>query len=98
MARWETALTAVLAAAVMASALTLVEMRHLARAAYADLRGQELRRDRLQAQWRQLVLEERSLAGLGEIERLALARGMRRPDPQAVVLVPLAPAGMAHGR
>lgn len=83
--RW---LVAVLAAAVVASALAVVWSRHESRRLFIELQGLEERRDALEIEWNRLQLEQSAWATHGRIERIAREQlDMRLPDPADVVII-----------
>lgn len=81
-------LVAVLAVVSLASAITVVWTRHESRRLFIELQGLEERRDRLEAEWNRLQLEQSAWATHGRIESVARDQlGMRLPDPADVVII-----------
>ncbi len=71
----------VLLAALLASAVGVVVMRHEARLQFVALQQTEEARDRARVEWSRLQLEQAWLAESGRIERHAReALDMRRPE------------------
>lgn len=72
----------VLAAAVIASAIGVVQARHAHRQAYIDLSRAERERDELNIEFGRLQLELATWSETNRIEQVASERlGMRVPDP-----------------
>ena len=77
-----------LAAALLASCVSLVHVQHLRRELFSELRTLEHERDRMQMEWSQLQLEVATLAAQDRIEQEARAKlGFQVPPPSSVVLV-----------
>jgi cell division protein FtsL len=66
-----TIVSAVLAVAVLGSALSIVEVSHRCRGHYASLQGLETARWRMQEQWGRLLLEHSTWAAHHRVEKLA---------------------------
>jgi cell division protein FtsL len=77
-----------LVAAVMLSALAVVEVRYLNRARFAQLQDLHAERDAYVNEWGRLLLEEGAWSQHRRIEATARARlGMDLPDPKQIVVV-----------
>ena len=80
--------TGVLAVAVVASAIAVVDVRHEARKRFIELQALHRARDEMNSVWRQLQIERSTWATHARIERLARERlDMVVPDPAAVEIV-----------
>jgi len=70
------------------SATGVVYSTHKSRHLLNELQNLEQRRNALQVEWGQLLLEQSSLVSQGRIENLAIAElGMKIPDTENVVVV-----------
>lgn len=79
----------ILLAAVLVSALLVVQARHQSRVVFADIQALENRRDALNEEWGRLQLEQSTWAMASRIENLARTRlEMRSPAPEQLILVP----------
>ncbi|RJQ49358.1 MAG: cell division protein FtsL [Gammaproteobacteria bacterium] len=79
---------ALLAAAVLASALGVVYSKHQSRKLFIELQALQQERDALNTEWGQLQLEESTWATHPRIEQQARAKaGMVSPAPRDVVIV-----------
>ncbi len=79
---------AVLAAAVLVSAVGAVYARHEARRLFIELQGLNAVRDDLKVDWGRLQIERSTWASLGRVEQIADEKlDMRVPDPAQVVIV-----------
>ncbi len=79
---------ALLALAVLASALGVVYSKHRNRQLYVQLQDLQQQRDAMEVEWGQLQLEQSTLATQGYIERVARKKlKMQIPDMDAVVMV-----------
>lgn len=77
-----------LVAAVVLSALAVVHVRHLQRETFLELQHLQARRDALNVEWSQLLLEQGTFVGPGRVERVARERlGMRMPTAEQIVTV-----------
>jgi len=77
-----------LVAAVLASALAVVWVRHESRKLFVTLQGLERTRDARNVEWGQLQLEQSTWATHGRIESLARKRlGMELPGGETIMLV-----------
>lgn len=77
-----------LIAAVVASAMLVVDLRHRNRLAFVELQAQQGQRDALNTETGQLLLEEGAWAEHRRIEGLARERlGMSIPQSQQIVVV-----------
>lgn len=77
-----------LVAAVLLSALAVVEVRYLNRARFAQLQDLQTERDAYVNEWGRLLLEEGAWSQHKRIEATARARlGMDLPDPKQIVVV-----------
>jgi len=91
--RW-LALVLALLAAVVASAMAVVESKHRSRSLFVELQELERERDALNVEWGRLRLEQGTWATHGRVERLARERlDMREPPPGEVVVLRLPPRG-----
>ncbi len=80
--------TALLALAVIASALAVVEFRHRNRTHFAQLQAAQKERDALNIEWDQLLLEQGTWAEHRKIERAARARlELASPRPEQIVIL-----------
>lgn len=83
-----TALVVMLAIAVMASAVTIILTRHNTRLSFVTLKSLEQERDRLEAEWARLQLEQATWGANGRVEALAREKlHMAPPSADRVVLV-----------
>lgn len=79
---------AVLAAAVVFSALSLVYVRHQNRVKFVQLRDLEAQRDELEIDWRELLIESRAVSKHHRVDKDAHAiLGMNVPDPGNIIIV-----------
>ncbi len=87
-----------LVTSLVVTALSLIYVRHQHRIAYTSLHAEELRRDALNDEWGQLLIEENLWAFPHRIERDASKQlSMRAPDNDEVVFVePTAEIEAAH--
>jgi cell division protein FtsL len=85
MIRW--LLFALLLAGVLASAVSVVVLRHESRQLFAALQVAESERDQARVEWSRLQLEQAWLAETGRIERQAGEQlDMRRPDRVGILV------------
>ncbi len=78
----------VLLAAVLATSLVVVQMRHESRMRFAELQEQQADRDALNVEWGQLLLEEGAWSQHRRVEAMARTRlGMNTPDPARIHVV-----------
>lgn len=77
---------AVLGAAVLLSAVVVVEAKHRNRALVNELEQLRVERARLDIEWSQLQLEEATLAHPGNIEKVAREQ-LGMVEPEAVVVI-----------
>jgi cell division protein FtsL len=85
---------AVLALALVATAITVVSTKHQARSLFIQLQGLNGERDALDIEWGQLKLEQSAWATHGRVEQTArIGLRMVIPRPDEVRLVKPAPAG-----
>ncbi len=76
-------------AAVLVSALLVVQARHQSRVVFAEVQSLEQKRDALHEEWARLQLEQSTWAMANRIESLARTKlEMRSPKPEQLVLVP----------
>lgn len=88
-AGFETAVVAVLALAVLASALAVVQAKHENRRLFADLQLLSVERDQLEVDWSRLQLEQSTWSAHARVEQLARKQmAMRRPQPAEIRSVP----------
>lgn len=81
-------ITAVLALALLGSALGLVYAKHLSRGLFSESESLVSERDRIDIEWRRLQLELASLASHSRIERKArIELQMKVPAATAIVMV-----------
>lgn len=81
-------LVALLVAAVMVTAVTVVYARHLNRTLFAELQRHQEQRDNMNIRWGQLQLEQGTWATHIRIERAARERlRMVQPAPSDVIVV-----------
>jgi len=79
-----------LSALLVVSALALVSVRHLYRLDFIALRDLQKEHDTLQVEWRQLLVENRTLALHRRVEATARKElNMRVPAPERMVVVDL---------
>ena len=88
-ARWlQFGALAVLAAAVTATGVVVIQVEHQARQLFVELESLNRERDRLQADWGRLQLEESTWATHGMIEAIARERlNLRQVDANEIILV-----------
>lgn len=80
---------ALLAAAVLVSALLVVNTRHESRLVFAEIQSLEQRRDALNEEWGRLQLEQSTWAMASRLESLARTKlEMQQPSPEQLVLIP----------
>lgn len=83
--RW--VVLAVLLAAVIASAIGVVLMRHESRQLFAALQDAESRRDAARVEWSRLQLEQAWLGAAGRVEQVSRERlEMRSPDEVRILV------------
>ena len=71
------------------TALSVVHTTFTSRHLLNSLQDLEKQRNRLQVEWRQLLLEQSSLVAQGKVEAMAIAElGMEVPDMDKVVVFP----------
>jgi len=79
---------AVLAVAVIASAVAVVYARHQSRQLFIELQRLSETRDDLNVDWGRLQIERSTWASLGRVEQIADEKlDMRVPDPGGVIIV-----------
>ena len=79
---------AVLAAAVAVTGVVVINVEHQARQLFVELESLNRERDRLQADWGRLQLEESTWATHGLIEAIARERlNLRQVDADEIILV-----------
>ena len=79
---------AVLAAAVAVTGVVVIHVEHQARQLFVELESLNRERDRLQADWGRLQLEESTWATHGLIEAIARERlNLRQVDADEIILV-----------
>ena len=79
---------AFLAAAVTASGVLVIQAEHQARQLFVELAARNRERDRLQADWGRLQLEESTWATHGLIEAIARERlSLRQVEADEIILV-----------
>jgi cell division protein FtsL len=77
-----------LLSAVLLSALAVIYTTHLDRGRLNVLQQLEQRRNALQVEYRQLLLEQSSLVSQGRVENMAVSElGMETPDMSKVVVL-----------
>jgi cell division protein FtsL len=77
-----------LVVAVVASALSVIELRHQNRTLFAELQTLTHERDALRVEWGQLLLEQGAWSEHRRVEETARARlGMALPSSEQVVVV-----------
>ena len=83
-----TTVALVLAAMVVASSLTVVYAKHEARRQFAELEDLNRERDRLNAEWGMLQLEQGAWATHGRVERIARERlEMKLPGREEIIIL-----------
>lgn len=81
-------LIVILLLANLASAVTVVQAKHVARGLQNDLQELRVERDRINTEWSQLQLEESAWANHGRVEHIARERlGMAEPQGYSVIAV-----------
>lgn len=81
-------LVTLLALAVMASAVAVVEIKHESRSLFLTLESLRDTRDELNTAWSRLRLEQGALAMHSRVERIARdAIGLRQPPPEATTML-----------
>jgi len=79
---------ALIAIAVVVSALSLVYVRHQNRVKFVQLRDLETQRDELEIDWRELLIESRSVSKHHRVDRDARdLLGMRVPESTNIYVV-----------
>lgn len=79
---------ALLALAVVFSSLSLVYVRHQNRVKFVQLRDLETQRDELEIDWRELLIESRSVSKHHRVDKDARSvLGMNLPDPSNIIVV-----------
>jgi cell division protein FtsL len=79
---------ALLAALVLASAVSVVYARHEARRLFIELQRLTQERDTLNIDWGRLQIEHSTWASPGRVEQIAREKlGMHEPDPAEIVIV-----------
>lgn len=79
---------ALLALAVIASGIGVVQVKYQSRMLFVELQQARAERDRLAMEWGRLQLELATSGSLGRVMRLAETRlGMRPPPPERIVVV-----------
>ncbi len=72
----------------LASAVTVVQAKHVSRGLLNDLQELRLERDRINTEWSQLQLEESAWANHGRVEQIARNRlDMAEPQTYSVIAV-----------
>ncbi len=85
MIRW--ILFAVLMAALLASSVGVVVLRHESRLLFSALQDAEFERDQISVEWSRLQLEQAWLAEAGRVEREAHEQlDMRRPEQIGILV------------
>lgn len=75
-------------AALIGSAIAVVQVRHEGRQRYVDLRALMAERDELNIEYGRLQLEQATWAEMSRIERMAREElGLLRPDPARVTVL-----------
>lgn len=78
----------ILGFALVATALSLVYVRHESRVLFRDYAQLLNVRDQLKVEWGRLQLEQATLAENSRIEQIARQRlDMKRPDPAQIVVI-----------
>lgn len=74
--------------ALLASSVSLVQVQHVRRGLFMELKGLEQNRDLMQVEWGQLQLEASTWAAQERIEKIAIEKlQFRVPTPASIVLV-----------
>lgn len=77
-------------AALMVSAVAVVQLKHENRLRFVELQQLQAQRDALNVEWGQLLLEEGAWSQHRRVEQIARTRlGMSVPDPRHVAAVHL---------
>ena len=77
-----------LAAAVMVSAIAVVEAKHESRKRFSELQMLEKQRDQMDVEWGRLQLEQGTWSSHSRIDRIAHKRlNMRVPEAEATVII-----------
>ncbi|MDX1496573.1 MAG: cell division protein FtsL [Salinisphaeraceae bacterium] len=72
----------------LASAVTVVQAKHVARGLQNELQELRVERDHINTEWSQLQLEESAWANHGRVEHIARERlGMSEPQGYSVIAV-----------
>ena len=80
----------ILAGLMAASAISVIELRHENRLAFATLQSLQQQRDALDIEWGKLLLEEGAWAQNQRLEKTARTRlGMQLPQSDQIVMVDL---------
>lgn len=75
-------------AAVLASALGVVYVKHQSRKLFVELQELQKNRDELNIEWGKLLLELSTLATPTRVERIARDKlGMKPPSPEKIIIV-----------
>lgn len=81
-------------AILIACALALVTAQHKARKSYVELQKEQELAKRLDVEWGQLQLEQRTWAMHGRVEKIATEKlNMRVPPPSRIQVIPAAAPG-----
>ncbi|MEE9493292.1 MAG: cell division protein FtsL [Gammaproteobacteria bacterium] len=81
-------LVSLLAISTLASAITVVAVKHESRKLFVDLQELEKQRDAMMVEWGKLQLEESTLTTQGLVERTAYEQmHMKIPAMQSVVML-----------
>lgn len=81
-------LIAVLAVAVMASAIASVYAKHEARKLFTELQALSTERDRMEVDWGRLQIEQSTWSTYGRVEQMAREQmNMHTPPPDQVSLL-----------
>lgn len=80
--------SALLVLLVLASALSVVGLRHQSRQSFAELQSLRAERDQLNIEWGRLLLEQGAWSQHQRVEKIARSRlAMRLPDASRVVVI-----------
>ncbi len=78
----------VMIALVVATAISVVYVKHISRVEFVALQKLERQRDQLNEEWGRLLLEESTWAGPGQVEQKARNKlSMIVPKPEHIVVV-----------
>ncbi|MBS0359355.1 MAG: cell division protein FtsL [Proteobacteria bacterium] len=72
---------------VLASALAVVYVKNLERQLFSDLQSVQQQTNRIQVEWRQLLLAQSTWSTTARVQKIAGAMGMVLPPSNNVVLV-----------